>query len=1014
MATIDPVVVQIQADISNLKNGLAQAQTSLKGLEGSAQTAGGKFDAFGGTLKKVGAVLGTVFAATQVYKFFADSVKGAMEAESALTRLSSILLTTGGATEVQIAALEKQAEALSKVGFASKDNIITTQAQLATFDLQGKTIQTLTPAILDYVAAEKGATASTEDYKQMTNGLAQALQGNFAALTRVGFVLDEDTKKKISNGTEAQRAAAITEVLNSTYKDFNKTLAETPEGRMIKLKQEFDDLKQTIGEALLPVLTQLMGFMNSTVFPVLKKAADAFKAITTKLVGSGSLGDGFGKLKDEAIAFFKPFVEIIKTVAGPGSFAERLEQAGKIAKDFFVPILIAVKDAVMKVRQAILDNKERIVGWLTTVKEVFTWGMKYLVPFFKTVLVAAVKSAATGISAAIKIIIPVVEFVANAIKTLMNVAIKGINLLITGYNKAAKVLGKDTIPTLDEIGKKTEDFSVKMGRVSAAAKKAGKDVKDAFGGDPFAGAGDGGKGGGKGDKKTQAKIDALKNKINGYLKDWKNAQKDAQEKYSEAEADFYDRVNEANKRYLERKADLEERNREQLAEAEARHKEQVAEANKRWTKRDEELRKANAKRILEINKEYDKKELELKNRLADQKEQIEKASTQKIADLRAKAAEKEASILQQSIDRLRSAFASGLGVNLKEEFEKGGGITGIIEALRDKLIGAKELQKNAGLLAAKGYSQTFIEQIVSQGPKVGNEMAKAILEAKPETTKEIQALFGEMEIISETGLNALGETMNRGGNLATSELRQAYRQVAADLATSLAEVNSEMKARLAEAQEAYDLAVTENAKARDEALLEAAEALKEALAENDAQLKEALAEADADLKKAQEEAAKDLAKGLADAQKDLQDAITESQKAFEKAIDAINKSMQKKLDDLLEKIKAAQSALAKLGSTTFVPTPSYTPYSPTAPAIPPSVNNNLVTNNNISLTQNTQTDPTTTLDTIINGIKFGNVIVPTVSQNLQGESGAIGAAYAYRNARSSGPISASLRSRGID
>jgi hypothetical protein len=43
----------------------------------------------------------------------------------------------------------------------------------------------------------------------MTNGLAQALNGNFASLTKTGFVLDDVTKDLIKNGTEAERTAAI-------------------------------------------------------------------------------------------------------------------------------------------------------------------------------------------------------------------------------------------------------------------------------------------------------------------------------------------------------------------------------------------------------------------------------------------------------------------------------------------------------------------------------------------------------------------------------------------------------------------------------------------------------------------------------------------------------------------------------------------------------------------------------------------------------------------------------------
>jgi len=51
--------------------------------------------------------------------------------------------------------LNRQAQALERVGVVAAGNVTTTQAQLATFDLQAQTIERLTPAILDYVTAEK-------------------------------------------------------------------------------------------------------------------------------------------------------------------------------------------------------------------------------------------------------------------------------------------------------------------------------------------------------------------------------------------------------------------------------------------------------------------------------------------------------------------------------------------------------------------------------------------------------------------------------------------------------------------------------------------------------------------------------------------------------------------------------------------------------------------------------------------------------------------------------------------
>jgi len=177
-----------------------------------------------------------------------------LDAQAQQQRLANLVKVTVGATDAQIQSLNDQAQALQDIGVVNKENITQTQSQLATFNLQIDTIKALTPAILDYVTAEKGAAASADEFKSMTNGLAQALNGNFASLTKVGFVLDETTKKTIKNGTEAERAAALVAVLDSTYKDFNKNLALTDAGQMQILANAADDAAENIGTSLIDAL----------------------------------------------------------------------------------------------------------------------------------------------------------------------------------------------------------------------------------------------------------------------------------------------------------------------------------------------------------------------------------------------------------------------------------------------------------------------------------------------------------------------------------------------------------------------------------------------------------------------------------------------------------------------------------------------------------------------------------------------------------------------------------------
>jgi hypothetical protein len=280
------IVIDIAAQFTG-KKAFKQAETSTDKL-----TKG---------VKKLAGSLGLAFGTAQVIAFGKASVKAALEAQAQQDRLAKLVRVTVGATDAQIQSLNDQAAALQSVGVVNKENITQTQSQLATFNLQIDTIKQLTPAILDYVTAEKGAAASTDQFKQMTNGLAQALNGNFASLTKVGFVLDEQTKKTIKSGTETERAAALVKVLNSTYKGFNESLAKTDAGQMQILANAADDAQQIIGGGLLDAVKMLGE--DDSVANLAKNMQDISTYIADAIRGVGVLLDSIKSIPGSSIIF---------------------------------------------------------------------------------------------------------------------------------------------------------------------------------------------------------------------------------------------------------------------------------------------------------------------------------------------------------------------------------------------------------------------------------------------------------------------------------------------------------------------------------------------------------------------------------------------------------------------------------------------------------------------------------------------------------------------------------------
>lgn len=899
MADIPPIMVQIQADVAQLKAGLAQAEAALKNLDDGVEKTNSVFDGFGAKLKNLAATLGVTFAAAGVVSFFKQSVAAAVEAEQAQTRLREILLTTGGATKAQVAALNAQAEALSKVGVASKESITTTQSQLATFDLQGKTISKLTPAILDYVVAEKGATASADDYKQMTNGLAQALNGQFGALTRVGFVLDEDTKKKIANGSESERAAAIVEVLNSTYKDFNKTLLDTPEGRMIKLKQEFGDLQQEIGAALLPAFMKFTDFLRNTVFPTLSKIIDFVK---------------------DNIDEIKAFVIVL----GIGATAWGIYTA-------------AVKLSTLTMDKFNKVVKANAIGIVITGVALLAAGLVKLYNSnekFRNAVLAMAKVALNAFAA----IVPMVAKVGEAIAKVMLGPIRG---LLEGLSKIPGV-GKFVKGALDgfkksldgisdfgdKASKKAKELAANLEKVGKESDKA-KEKMDKAKGDVWAGSKDPSGGMSKEEKKRLEKIEALRKKEYDIAEAWREAEAEAQKDMAEATAARDEKIADARERYNERVADLNERYREQMADAQERFDEAEAEAKERRRKADEAAGKKHAQAIIDINANFRRKDKELLDAYNEKKANLERDAEKKRQDIAREGAAKLADIVEKSRERLRSAWQSGTEFSLSDLFStaKDKGLD-IVATLRAQLTKTKDFQKQLGDLAGKGYTQTFIEQIAKAGPEAGMEMLKQIQELSPEQQAELMKMYNALEDITNNGMNKIAETLSTSTNLATSELRDAYNQAQKDIADALAEVNANLNTSLAEAQKDYEAALTEAKRVRDEQIADADKALKDAVAENLATMNEAINDAKKTLDKAQLEAKKALDKGLEEAKKALDKAIEDAMKAFEKAIDAINERMEKKLADLQKKIAEIAAALAKLGAMSKVELGDFNPLQP--------------------------------------------------------------------------------------
>jgi phage-related protein len=849
-SAIPPILVQLQADVSQLKSGLAQAEAAIKGVDDKVKTAGAGMGKFSSQMKGMAASIGLAFGGAQIANFAKESVMAASNLNEAMSKVGVVF----GENAKEIETWAKGSTASFGMSQRAALTSVGTFGNLfSAFGLGSEDTKKFSTSLTEL--AVDMASFNDMSVDDALNALRSGLSGETEPMKKFGSVLSEtrlktealtlglikNTKEALDPAAKAQAAYSL--IMKDTavqQGDYERTAGGTA-NTMRRVAAEMDNAKVSIGQGLLPVFDGLLKILEKGVVPVLKK-----------------FGDFLSNNKEAVLAFG---IAVTAGAVAWGAYTAAVKLA-EIAQKLLNgtmkmnPIGLAiVAVGLLAAGIATLWKKSETFRTIViNVAKVALTAFASIVPMVGKVYEAIMKVVAGPLKALLTVLskLPGVGKFAKAGLDIMNKGLDGISDFADGAAAKAKALAA----SLDNVGKAADKAGNKTDKVTKG--KGGKGDK-----------GDG-KGTGVPDQKTLDKI--------------KKYQKDVQDIYK----DMNEVAAEANEKMLEAAVARDEK----IAEANERYQERVADANKAFTEAEADAKADNAKRLLDITKDYNKRTIELKKDLDNKIADLETKAADKSADLRVKALEKQTSIVKQSMDRLRSAFASKTGFNLAESFAAGPSADKLLEDLKSKLQAAKDLQANAAALAGMGYSQTFIEEVVKNGPEAGNKIAAALKAASPEATKQLQALYGQVENISENGMNELAQTMNAGGKLATDELRQAYSQVAVDLKNSLAEVDSELKTSLAEANKVYEAAMSEAKIARDERA-----------AESVAQMNEQIANAK-----------KRLSEALADAQKDLNKALIEAQVAYQKAIDEIQKATEKKLADLRAKLAEVAAAMAALGA----------------------------------------------------------------------------------------------------
>ena len=405
--------LSILADVDQLKKSLSTANNDVENSSSK----------LGDFSKKAGVAFAAAAAAAGAYAtvLIVDGVKAAIEDEAAQIRLATALKNATGATDAMIESVEKQ---ITKTSLATgvADDKLRPALQRLTFSTEDVTkSQELLNLALDI------SQSTGKDLDAVANALGKAYDGNTTSLVKLGIGIDS-AEAKTMNFETAQKK------LTDLFGGAAAANAETYQGRIARIKIAFDEAKETIGAAFLPILGKLLDYVNNKALPIIDALSGAF---------SSKNGSGFGKVVSDVV---------------------------DVLKDIFIPIFEAAQEHFNKFKKVINDNKENLKDFLDVVK--------FVAPLIGKIIGGAI-SVLGDIA---NVVINIFAKVLGAIKPMINFAIDGINLIIKGYNAIPFLDNIDLLPKITSSTTQGTSISGVLGSVTPIVSNAGTTVSGSTGG----------------------------------------------------------------------------------------------------------------------------------------------------------------------------------------------------------------------------------------------------------------------------------------------------------------------------------------------------------------------------------------------------------------------------------------------------------------------------------------------------------------------------------------------------
>jgi len=342
-----------------------------------------------------------------------DAVKAFMEDDKAAQLLATSLRNTTGATDAQVRSVEAFITKTSIAAAVADDELRPALDKLVRGTKNVTKAQDLLSLALD-ISAGTG-----KDLGAVSDALSKAFNGQLGPLKK----LDPALASLIENGATTEEVFAA---LANTFKGAASTSANTASGKMKSFSIQMGEFKESVGAAVFPIVDKLL--------PAFKSVADFIQNNTGLVVGFGVVFAGLATTILAVNAAMKAYAAIQAIVTVATNILTASTYALWIATG--VAVIVAIIAALVA-----LQVKFDIFGKAVDgIKTVFTqlWDVaRFVFGAIKTGFEGLKDLGASifdGIGGAFK---GVINAVISGLEGGLNFAIKGLNIILDGIDKAA-------------------------------------------------------------------------------------------------------------------------------------------------------------------------------------------------------------------------------------------------------------------------------------------------------------------------------------------------------------------------------------------------------------------------------------------------------------------------------------------------------------------------------------------------------------------------------------------------